>query len=64
VIGTSRYSTLPMRFSRGPEQVHHRHAPLLGEHNGELLTALGLTTAEQATLEADGIIGGTLAQGT
>ena len=64
VIGTSRYSTLPMRFSRGPEQVHHRHAPLLGEHNGELLTALGLTAAEQAVLEADGIIGGTLAQGT
>ena len=65
VIGTSRYSTLPMRFSRGPEKVHHRHAPLLGEHNGELLTALGLTAAgEQAALEADGIIGGTLAQGT
>ncbi len=49
VIGSSRYSTLPMRFSRGPERIHHRHAPLLGEHNGEILTALGLTPAEQAT---------------
>ena len=58
VIGSSRYSTLPMRFSRGPERVHHRHAPLLGEHNGEILTALGLTPAEQASLEADGIVGG------
>ena len=46
VIGTSRYSTLPMRFSRGPERVHRRHAPLLGEHNGELLGELGLSAAE------------------
>jgi crotonobetainyl-CoA:carnitine CoA-transferase CaiB-like acyl-CoA transferase len=60
VIGPSRYSTLPMRFSAGPERVHQRHAPLLGEHNRELLTALGLSAAEQATLEADGIIGGSL----
>jgi len=64
VIGPSRYSTLPMRFSRGPERVHQRHAPLLGEHNGEILTALGLTPAEQATLEADGIVGGSLTRAT
>jgi crotonobetainyl-CoA:carnitine CoA-transferase CaiB-like acyl-CoA transferase len=64
VIGSSRYSTLPMHFSRGPERVHQRHAPLLGEHNGEILTALGLTPAEQATLEADGIVGGSLTRAT
>ena len=64
VIGSSRYSTLPMRFSRGPEQVHHRHAPLLGEHNAEILSALGLTPAEQARLEADGIVGGSLTRAT
>ncbi|HEX4434322.1 MAG TPA: CoA transferase [Acidimicrobiales bacterium] len=63
VIGPSRYSTLPMRFSRGPERIHRRHAPLLGEHNGELLAELGLTPAEIETLEADGIIGGSLGQG-
>jgi crotonobetainyl-CoA:carnitine CoA-transferase CaiB-like acyl-CoA transferase len=61
VIGTSRYSTLPMRFSRAKGRIHRRHAPLLGEHNGELLTALGLTPVEQAALEADGVIGGSLA---
>jgi crotonobetainyl-CoA:carnitine CoA-transferase CaiB-like acyl-CoA transferase len=61
VIGPSRYSTLPMRFSRGPDRVHERHAPLLGEHNEELLRALGLSRAEIEVLEADGIIGGTLA---
>ena len=35
-----------------------RHAPLLGEHNAELLAELGLSAAEIAALEADGgIIG-------
>ena len=64
VIGRSRYSTLPMRFSRGPERLHERHAPLLGEHNEELLGELGLTRSEIDTLEADGIIGGSLLQDT
>ena len=62
VIGTSRYSTLPMRFSAGPERLHERHAPLLGEHNAELLGELGLTQSEIDVLEADGIIGGSLVQ--
>ncbi len=61
VIGASRYSTFPMRFSKGPERVHRRHAPLLGEHNDALLRALGLTQTELDALEADGVIGGTLA---
>jgi crotonobetainyl-CoA:carnitine CoA-transferase CaiB-like acyl-CoA transferase len=64
VIGSSRYSTLPMRFSCGPERLHDRHAPLLGEHNNELLRALGLTKAEIDALEAEGIIGGTLVSGS
>ena len=63
MIGSSRYSTLPMRFSRGPERLHERHAPLLGEHNDELLRGLGLTKSEIDALEADGIIGGTLVSG-
>jgi crotonobetainyl-CoA:carnitine CoA-transferase CaiB-like acyl-CoA transferase len=60
VIGRSRYSTLPMSFSRGPERLHNRHAPLLGEHNEELLSELGLTRSEIEKLEAEGIIGGSL----
>jgi crotonobetainyl-CoA:carnitine CoA-transferase CaiB-like acyl-CoA transferase len=63
VIGTSRYSTLPMRFSRGPERVHTRHAPLLGEHNHELLSELGLSPSEIGALEADGVIGTALVSG-
>jgi crotonobetainyl-CoA:carnitine CoA-transferase CaiB-like acyl-CoA transferase len=64
VIGSSRYSTLPMRFSRGPERVHERHAPLLGEHNAELLRDLGLTRSEIDALEAERIIGGRLVSDT
>jgi crotonobetainyl-CoA:carnitine CoA-transferase CaiB-like acyl-CoA transferase len=60
VIGPSRYATLPMRFSRGPERVHRRHAPLLGEHTAELLAELGLGAADIEALEADGIVGRTV----
>jgi crotonobetainyl-CoA:carnitine CoA-transferase CaiB-like acyl-CoA transferase len=62
VIGRSRHSTLPMVLSRGPERVHARPAPLLGQHNDELLTELGLTADEIAVLEVDGVIGRTLAE--
>ena len=58
VSGTARYSTLPMRFSEGPERLHRRHAPLLGEHNTDILGELGLGPEEIAALEADGVIGG------
>jgi crotonobetainyl-CoA:carnitine CoA-transferase CaiB-like acyl-CoA transferase len=57
VTGSSRHGSLPMRLSRGPERLHRRHAPLLGEHNDEVLRALGLTDAELAQLEADGVTG-------
>jgi crotonobetainyl-CoA:carnitine CoA-transferase CaiB-like acyl-CoA transferase len=57
VVAASRYSTLPMRFSGGPEQMHQRHAPLLGEHNAQLLGELGLSSAEVDALEAAGVIG-------
>lgn len=60
VIGNSRYSTIPMKFSLGAERRHIRHAPLLGEHNADLLGELGLGPSEIAALEADGIIGNTL----
>ncbi len=64
VMGRARYSTLPMTFSRGAGRLHQRHAPLLGEHNEELLRELGLTRSEIEKLEADGIIGGSLLQDT
>jgi crotonobetainyl-CoA:carnitine CoA-transferase CaiB-like acyl-CoA transferase len=64
VAGTARYSTLPMQFSRGPEHLHERHAPLLGEHTEEILAELGLTQLEIDALREEGIIGGWLAAHT
>jgi crotonobetainyl-CoA:carnitine CoA-transferase CaiB-like acyl-CoA transferase len=57
VIGPSPYAALPFRSSRGPSRYHRRAAPLLGEHNDELLLELGLSRAEIESLEAAGIIG-------
>jgi crotonobetainyl-CoA:carnitine CoA-transferase CaiB-like acyl-CoA transferase len=51
------HSTLPMRLSSGPARFHTAPAPLLGQHNHELLTELGLTADEIAELEDEGIIG-------
>ncbi|MCK5754975.1 MAG: CoA transferase, partial [Mycobacterium sp.] len=54
---TTLHSTLPFRFSRGPERVHTTPAPLLGQHNRELLREIGLDDADVDRLEAEGIIG-------
>jgi crotonobetainyl-CoA:carnitine CoA-transferase CaiB-like acyl-CoA transferase len=51
------HSTVPVRFSAGPDRFHLHPAPLLGQHNHELLTELGLSGHEIAELEADGVIG-------
>jgi crotonobetainyl-CoA:carnitine CoA-transferase CaiB-like acyl-CoA transferase len=48
-----------MRLSGGSVPFHRHPAPLLGQHNHELLAELGVTEAEIAELEADGIIGST-----
>ena len=57
VSGEVRHGTLPIRFSRGPERFHRAPAPRLGEHNHDVLRALGLSDADIAALEEDGVIG-------
>jgi crotonobetainyl-CoA:carnitine CoA-transferase CaiB-like acyl-CoA transferase len=64
IAGVSRYSTVPMRGSDGPDRLHLRHAPLLGEHNAELLGELGLSESDLERLEADGIIGHSVTMAT
>lgn len=54
------HSTLPMRLTPGPQRLHRRHAPLLGEHNREVLAELGLADADIDELEAQGVIGRTI----
>jgi crotonobetainyl-CoA:carnitine CoA-transferase CaiB-like acyl-CoA transferase len=61
VNGRAKLSTVPMRFSNCAGPFHTAPAPALGQHNRELLAELGLTDAEIADLEADGVIGQTLA---
>jgi crotonobetainyl-CoA:carnitine CoA-transferase CaiB-like acyl-CoA transferase len=51
------HSTVPVRFSGGPDRFHLNPAPLLGEHNHELLAELGLSDDEITALEANGVIG-------
>lgn len=57
VNSTAPHSTLPIALSRGPAEFHRAAAPMLGEHNHELLAQLGLTPGEIAVLEDLGVIG-------
>ncbi|MHC9297377.1 CaiB/BaiF CoA transferase family protein [Mycobacterium sp. LTG2003] len=51
------HSTLPARLANGPRDFHRTPAPLLGEHNHEILSELGLTDDQIAALSDDGVIG-------
>jgi crotonobetainyl-CoA:carnitine CoA-transferase CaiB-like acyl-CoA transferase len=53
----SPHSTLPVNLADGPTAFHREPAPLLGEHNHEVLSALGLSDDEILTLAQDGVIG-------
>jgi crotonobetainyl-CoA:carnitine CoA-transferase CaiB-like acyl-CoA transferase len=58
VVGEQLFPGFPVRFSDGPQRYWQRPAPMLGEHNREVLTAeLGLSDADLERLEADHIIG-------
>jgi len=51
------HSTVPFTSTRGPDRVHVHPAPLLGQHNRELLSELGLSDKDIDELEAHGVIG-------
>ncbi|VEG39655.1 putative acyl-CoA transferase/carnitine dehydratase [Mycolicibacterium flavescens] len=52
----ARHSTLPMRIA-SVRSFHRSPAPLLGQHNREVLAALGLSDDEITALEEEGVIG-------
>ncbi|KUI01662.1 CoA transferase [Mycobacterium sp. IS-3022] len=54
---TARHSTLPMRISSVRQGFHRGPAPLLGQHNREVLAGLGLSDDEITDLEQQGVIG-------
>jgi crotonobetainyl-CoA:carnitine CoA-transferase CaiB-like acyl-CoA transferase len=57
VNNAAPHSTLPVSLANGPRALHRQAAPLLGEHNHELLAELGLSDDEIAMLATDGVIG-------
>ena len=57
IVGTHRYPGWPMRLSGGPAQWYRCAAPLLGQHNEEVLTKeLGVTDDELANLRQANVI--------
>ncbi len=58
VTGPSRYSTMPIKFGDGPDRVHKRHSPLLGEHTTQLLSGIGIGRDELESLKDDGVLEG------
>jgi crotonobetainyl-CoA:carnitine CoA-transferase CaiB-like acyl-CoA transferase len=56
VVGPYKSVPPPARFSRTPASAASRPAPLVGEHNREVLREVGMTDAEIDALEADGAL--------
>ena len=52
-----QHSTLPIRSLAGPENASTCTAPLLGQHNHELLSELGVSDKDIDALESQGVIG-------
>jgi crotonobetainyl-CoA:carnitine CoA-transferase CaiB-like acyl-CoA transferase len=57
VNGTAPHTTLPVPETFGLKRFHREPAPLLGQHNRQILASLGLTDQEIDAAEADGVIG-------
>ncbi|OFJ54951.1 CaiB/BaiF CoA-transferase family protein [Mycolicibacterium grossiae] len=53
----SLHSTLPVRLASGPVRWHRHPAPLLGQHNRQILAEVGLSDAEIDRLHDEGVIG-------
>ncbi len=59
IVGPKRFPAWPMRYSSRSVPWFRRPAPLLGQHNDEVLSAAGLSNDELAALSADGVTGTT-----
>jgi crotonobetainyl-CoA:carnitine CoA-transferase CaiB-like acyl-CoA transferase len=55
--GRQRYPGWPFRITPGPVRHHRMPSPTLGQHNEEVLGALGLTQEQIATLREQQVIG-------
>lgn len=57
ITGRHRFPGWPFRISPGPVHQHLSAAPTLGQHNAEVLRALGLSNEEIAALREQRVIG-------
>ncbi|MEE2851893.1 MAG: CoA transferase [Actinomycetota bacterium] len=57
LAGRQRFPGWPFRITPGPLRHHRAPSPTLGQHNGEVLAALGLSDEELTKLRDDQIIG-------
>jgi crotonobetainyl-CoA:carnitine CoA-transferase CaiB-like acyl-CoA transferase len=57
IAGRQRFPGWPFRITPGPSHHHRCPSPTLGQHNDEVLGALGLAADEVAKLRDDQIIG-------
>ncbi len=58
LTGSNMFLGYPARLTNGPRVLNRWHAPLLGQHNREVLVdVLGLSEADVEQLESDGVIG-------
>jgi crotonobetainyl-CoA:carnitine CoA-transferase CaiB-like acyl-CoA transferase len=55
--GRQRYPGWPFRITPGPSRHHHAPSPTLGQHNDEVLRAMGLSDDEIAKLREQRVIG-------
>lgn len=60
ITGRHRFPGWPFRISPGPARHHRTPSPTLGQHNGEVLAALGLTDEEIEQLRMHEVIGNRL----
>jgi crotonobetainyl-CoA:carnitine CoA-transferase CaiB-like acyl-CoA transferase len=56
ITGEHELPALPFRYSRVPSWLHSP-SPTLGQHNEEVLSEVGLTSEELASLRNSGILG-------
>ncbi|OBI97861.1 acyl-CoA hydratase [Mycobacterium alsense] len=63
LAGRQRFPGWPFRFSPGPSRHHRTASPTLGQHNDEVLKALGLSGDELARLREQRVIGERLLNG-
>ena len=57
VSGAHRYPGWPFRITPGPARHHRAAAPTLGQHNDEILSGLGISAEEVASLREQRVIG-------